>query len=819
MHESVGEMHSTEIRQQWIVRVLAPLRCMREQLGCILGSRDLNSTALQSIGFSVCNEFQANAGTDCSPNVEALLVTTVGNDITEAKRVVKVFNTNPNAPLLIPVVIAPLAASVSEMDALMVRRADSSPEESLEFAKGVSRMRAEFLEAGADDVITLLDGEVLLPHRVLEVLQKSEFLAKKFGNALREHVAGVESKCTRKLQAAHKKFLFQLPGHGLDSIPVQDASLTESIVAGGNLAGVGTYVFTRVLGAGAFGQVYKAEHPKYGTVAVKVVPKESFKSAHGLFALDRELCIMQFLEPHPNVVRAIDVMQADSNFYAVMEYAGLRHLHCFVKKTVESTGAATLPKQMIQKFLEQEAAAVMHLHNAMVCHRDLKPNNWIVSDSGETLRLADFGLAAQLVGHSQPLVQCCGSLPFCAPEVFGIQSSKHEPDETPDGRDEPEVVATTTVRTKRHGYNGLAADIWSLGVNFLELLMGPYGIEKALGWKQRAPKQHEIVLSGLRGIPDILNQPHPNMEPETKTLLASMLTIDPSQRTSIGQVVGPGGLGMGHAIRPPRGGRRLTKPKSDANAVASALVCKLGGASTVSSVLRDTLDRLIATPGIGDCIGTGVTAIAWKEFLTGKLLELLQMEEGSDDAVLRTQLREYHRGCNVLRTHVRLIIKWLGTSLKRRADDPDCVGEAARKIDGIRPELTDDCSQRVSEAQAQDTWAWRSKLCQRVEQSQINIYVKNLKHALSTVPGLSGTSFGERSESEIEQWVSCYFDKEADRKEVFLPIGEKCLSDEARLLLLCRARTALLAAQWAPEDVETIFMSMLAECDEFHANA
>ncbi len=89
----------------------------------------------------------------------------------------------------------------------------------------------------------------------------------------------------------------------------------------------------------------------------------------------------------------------------------------------------------------------------------------IVSDDGSSLKLADFGLSAQLNGPSHLLQQSCGSLPFCAPDVFDCEASEQS----------------------CRGYDGLAADVWSLGVNFMELVCGPYIIEQMLGWSPQRP--------------------------------------------------------------------------------------------------------------------------------------------------------------------------------------------------------------------------------------------------------------------------------------------------------------------------------------------
>ena len=98
-----------------------------------------------------------------------------------------------------------------------------------------------------------------------------------------------------------------------------------------------------VLGAGSFGCVFKGEHPQQGIVAIKAISKDTVKSAHALFSLDREFCIMCNLPTHPNIVRAHKVLHAEKRLYMVMGFAGRRTLHDYTVQVLKEIGSKALP--------------------------------------------------------------------------------------------------------------------------------------------------------------------------------------------------------------------------------------------------------------------------------------------------------------------------------------------------------------------------------------------------------------------------------------------------------------------------------------------
>jgi len=99
----------------------------------------------------------------------------------------------------------------------------------------------------------------------------------------------------------------------------------------------------------------------------------------------REITILKELN-HPNVVRLFDVVHEVKRLTLVFEY-----LDQDLKKYMDDHGGAVSP-ELMKSFLYQLLKGIAFVHDKRILHRDLKPQNLLISKKGE-LKLADFGLA------------------------------------------------------------------------------------------------------------------------------------------------------------------------------------------------------------------------------------------------------------------------------------------------------------------------------------------------------------------------------------------------------------------------------------------
>jgi serine/threonine protein kinase len=157
---------------------------------------------------------------------------------------------------------------------------------------------------------------------------------------------------------------------------------------------VGEYVVEKFLGAGAMGEVYAGIQPVIGKkVAIKVLKREVAATADGAERFKREARAVNQID-HPNVIDVFSFGRTgDGRLYLVMDLVEGRSLR-------KAITAGPLPLPVALDVLGQIADALDAAHAKGVVHRDLKPDNVMVSggpDSGiYKVFVLDFGLAKLL---------------------------------------------------------------------------------------------------------------------------------------------------------------------------------------------------------------------------------------------------------------------------------------------------------------------------------------------------------------------------------------------------------------------------------------
>lgn len=171
----------------------------------------------------------------------------------------------------------------------------------------------------------------------------------------------------------------------------------------------GRYRIVSRLGAGAMGEVYRADDLKLGQpVALKFLPDHlagdpvRLARFHGEVRMAREVS-------HPNVVRVHDISESQGRHFISMEYVDGEDLDSLIRRI------GRLPADKGLELARELCLGLSAAHEQGVLHRDLKPANVMIDGRGR-VRISDFGLAIRAPeGRSTDVA---GTPAFMAPEQF-----------------------------------------------------------------------------------------------------------------------------------------------------------------------------------------------------------------------------------------------------------------------------------------------------------------------------------------------------------------------------------------------------------------
>ena len=271
------------------------------------------------------------------------------------------------------------------------------------------------------------------------------------------------------------------------------------------------FVEIRKLSRGRFGAVFVCQHVlndvPLGLFAVKKIPVGDDTTY--LTKVLREVRILENMKKHPNVVeynhswidtaRTADFGPYTRCLFILMEFATEGSLDDYL-----SRHGAVLSNMLVWYFFLSAVAGVNHLHHHDILHCDLKPQNLLLTATGDNalprLMVSDFGAScfeAAAQGPS-PVRGCTGTEEYMAPELF-------------------EASARSNAHTYRYSK---ASDMWSLGV-ILHFLMAGGNLP-----------QFDRATAQVRFHPSVNSRPQ-----EMRSMLKGLLMELPSQRPSCADIL------------------------------------------------------------------------------------------------------------------------------------------------------------------------------------------------------------------------------------------------------------------------------------------
>ena len=185
----------------------------------------------------------------------------------------------------------------------------------------------------------------------------------------------------------------------------------------------GHYEILGPLGAGGMGEVYRARDTRLGRdLAIKILSRKLSDSKLDVKRFEREAGSASTLN-HPNIVTIFELGQVEATYYIAMELVEGDLLR-------EMLRAGPIPLQTVIRIAAQIADGLAKAHVAGVVHRDMKPENVMVSRDG-LVKILDFGLAklVSMDTDTNPLLDLetvstsetnpgalLGTLPYMSPE-------------------------------------------------------------------------------------------------------------------------------------------------------------------------------------------------------------------------------------------------------------------------------------------------------------------------------------------------------------------------------------------------------------------
>ncbi|RNF00358.1 putative protein kinase [Trypanosoma rangeli] len=256
---------------------------------------------------------------------------------------------------------------------------------------------------------------------------------------------------------------------------------------------VGEYEILETVGAGAFSKVKRVIHIPTGACFVaKIIPKHNQRVENDIRV---EISILRRLR-HRNIVQLVEILESPNNYYIILEPV----LGGDVCNLIASQDGS-LAEEVVAGLFFQLLAGVRACHQNGVAHRDLKPDNLLLTEDN-VLKISDFGLSrlhkqsnfhAEIDEYAHTLT---GTLAYVAPEVFGLT------------------------------YDAFKADIWSMGCILYALLTSCFPFGHTADEREM---EERIKMGRICKMPESVSE-------EAKKLTLWLMSRRPEDRPSLDQV-------------------------------------------------------------------------------------------------------------------------------------------------------------------------------------------------------------------------------------------------------------------------------------------
>ncbi|MHB1036126.1 MAG: serine/threonine protein kinase [Pirellulales bacterium] len=251
----------------------------------------------------------------------------------------------------------------------------------------------------------------------------------------------------------------------------------------------GPYRVLNILMTGRTSQVCEVmDDKRQQRFAVKTLLSEFRRDKEQVGFLKHEYLVGSKMH-HDRVIRIYEFGIDRGNPYLLMELFPVQNMKWFILRGVERIA------HLLPKIIEQAAEGLAYFHEQGWIHRDVKPDNFLMSPEGE-VKLIDFALAWRRQG-------AFGQLFSGKPKIQGTRS----------------YISPEQIRRQPLDFR---SDVYSFGCMLHELVSGkpPYTASSA----------NELLVKHLKAVAPSLDAVHRNVNPQFAQLVRSMLAKNPKAR-------------------------------------------------------------------------------------------------------------------------------------------------------------------------------------------------------------------------------------------------------------------------------------------------
>jgi len=250
------------------------------------------------------------------------------------------------------------------------------------------------------------------------------------------------------------------------------------------------YHICEEIGRGGFSIVKRGLQISSGKeVAIKIISKNGMSKE----SLQTELQIMSIVKDCPEVVSLLDVFEEEENFFIVLEFINGGDL----LETILTWERCSEDNAV--KILRSILLAISFCHEKGIVHRDMKPDNLLVSHDLSCIKLSDFGLATVLAPNETANLTV-GTRSYLSPEMILKQS-----------------------------YNA-SVDMWSIGCIAYVLLAGYHPFSET---ENDIPLYIQIVTGNWEFHEDTWS----DISDDAKDFISELLVLEPENRMTAKQAL------------------------------------------------------------------------------------------------------------------------------------------------------------------------------------------------------------------------------------------------------------------------------------------